>query len=135
MTQERITKRFNGSAKLVLDTIRLWLPLILGTLSLITSLYAYKLKAEIKDDIKGLYVSKEDFAYLSKDLDKNSKVVDTINSRFVQKEDWDKIIPVLQQKSVDNEINRAKLGETILNLEKLMKEVRDELKEIRRTPK
>jgi hypothetical protein len=132
MTQEKITNKFNGHAKIILDTIKLWLPIGLGLLSLITSLYTYRLKSEIREEIKIIYLSKEEFAYSRKDLDRAMKVTETLGSMYVTKEQWDKTIPVIETKINDTLLTQARVNQTISNLESLMKDVRDELRGMRK---
>ncbi len=131
MTEERITEKFNGSAATIINGLKLWLPLFLAFLSLVTSLYTYKIKDEILDNVRDGYISNDQLVPIKKEIDKVTFATDSISASYIHRDIWDKTIPDLIKKVNQNDVDKATLSQELLFIKSILLDLKSELKEIK----
>lgn len=112
MSNENLTK-ITGTK--LIDVIKIWFPPIFGLLSILVALYVYRLKGELKDELTKDFATKGDLSYLQRD--------------------YDATVPSILARLNSEEVAQAKISASMENFEKLLKEVRDDVKEIRKNVK
>lgn len=114
--------------KVTTEVLKHGLPLFFTVISAIISLYFFRFKTQLKDELRTEFVSKSAFDTLQKVTDRTMKSIEDVPAIYVSKEVWRPIADKVQ----NEEVAQGKIETSLVNLEKMMKEMRDDIKEIRR---